>query len=233
MITRRPADERGRTRLAWLDSRHSFSFGEYHDPAHMGFGVLRVLNEDRVAPGGGFGTHPHRDMEIVTYVIDGELAHRDSTGGGSTIHAGEVQMMRAGTGIFHCEFNASENDPVRFLQIWILPDRKGLEPGYREARVDAAGHRNVWRTLVVPEGEDGPLTISQNARIEACAFDAELDLTRTVDADRRAWIQVIGGALTVSDQECADGDGLAVEGPEELAFTASGPGEALLFDLPR
>ena len=228
LVAVRPAGERGRTRLDWLDSRHSFSFGGYRDPRHMGFRSLRVINDDVIAPGGGFATHGHRDMEIVTYVIEGALAHRDSLGNGSQIAAGEVQRMTAGTGIEHSEFNASKSEPVHLLQVWILPSRAGLPPGYEEMQTATA---SGLRLVASPDGRAGSLTIHQDAALYVARLDrgasAEIDL-----ADGRGgWLQVARGAIDVQGRKLAAGDGAAFAGGGRLAVTALEDSQALLFDL--
>ncbi|HKT20828.1 MAG TPA: pirin family protein [Stellaceae bacterium] len=233
MITVRPAEERGLANLGWLKSRHSFSFGDYHDPRHMGFGPLRVINEDRVEPGAGFDTHGHRDMEIVSYVLEGALEHKDSIGTGSVIRPGEVQRMTAGTGIRHSEFNPSQKEPVHFLQIWLLPRQEGLKPGYEQKSFPAEGKRNTLRLVVSPDGADGSVTIHQDARIYDASLDEGWRLTHALATGRRAWVQVVRGSLDLEGEWLRTGDGAAVEGLNSIAIAAHDPRtEILLFDLP-
>ena len=231
MMTIRRAEERGRSDLGWLDSRHTFSFADYHDPAHMGFRALRVINDDRVAGGGGFGTHPHRDMEIVSVVLDGALQHRDSLGTGSVIRPGDVQRMSAGTGIRHSEFNASPTEPVRFLQIWILPERPGLPPGYEQKAFPAAERRNRLRLVASPDGRDGSLTLHQDVRLYAAALAAGAKVAYAPAAGRHVWVQVARGALTLNGQALREGDGAALSGEPALELAADAEAECLLFDL--
>jgi redox-sensitive bicupin YhaK (pirin superfamily) len=231
MITTRPANDRGHVQLDWLESRHSFSFGEYHDAAHMGFGPLRVINEDWIRPGKGFPTHGHRDMEIITYVIEGALAHEDSTGGGSVIRPGDVQHMSAGTGVRHSEFNASDSEPVHLLQIWIMPDENGIDPGYAEKHFDFEAEREALRLIASKDGRDGSLPIHQDADLYAARIDAGARLTHSPAPGRKNWVQVVAGELTVNDTAAAAGDGLAVSDETELIFTASTDAEFLLFDM--
>jgi len=229
MVTLRRAADRGRTRLDWLDSRHTFSFGDYHDPRHMGFGPLRVINDDRVNPGRGFGTHAHRDMEILTWVLDGELQHRDSLGNGSVIRPGEVQIMSAGTGIQHSEFNPSSTEPVRFLQIWIIPERQGLPPRYEQqpVRFDDAP------ITTIAGRHAGAVRVFQDATVRAVRLAAGLDATVDIPAGRVAWVQVARGGIRLGDVALAEGDGAAVGRESSIALTASSEAEALVFDLPQ
>ncbi len=231
MIRIRPAGERGRTAIAWLDSRHAFSFGDYYDPEHHHFRSLRVLNDDRIAPGGGFGTHPHRDMEIVTYVLDGALEHRDSLGTGSVIQAGDVQRMTAGTGIQHSEFNASDAAPVHLLQIWLVPERRGLEPGYEQQTVAEADKRGRLRLIAARDGRDGSLTIHQDADVYAAVLAEGERVAHALRPGRHAWVQVARGAVTLNGQRLRAGDGAAVSDETSLDFAGAGPAEFLLFDL--
>lgn len=229
--TIRHGEARGRADFGWLDSRHSFSFGHYHDPAHMGFGALRVISEDRVAPGAGFDTHGHADMEIVSYVLDGALEHRDSLGTGSVIRPGDVQRMTAGTGIRHSEFNASASEPVHFLQIWILPERAGLEPGYEQKAFDAAGRRAGWKLVGARDGRDGALTIHQDVDLYSSLLaDGEVR-SFGVRPGRRVWLQVARGTLAANGEALRAGDGLGVTDPGSLVLEASDDAEVLLFDL--
>jgi quercetin 2,3-dioxygenase len=231
MMTIRSARERGRTKLSWLDSRHSFSFGEYHDPQHMGFRTLRVINDDRVAPGGGFGTHAHRDMEIVTYVLDGALEHKDSLGNGSIIQPGDAQRMSAGSGIRHSEFNHSQVDPVRFLQIWILPERQGLPPGYEQRTLPAAESAGQLRLIASRDGRDGSITVHQDAAIYAAVVRPGDHVRYAVAPDRHAWLQVARGPLTLGSHTLQEGDGVAMGGETTLDVTSTATAEILLFDL--
>lgn len=232
MITVRKAHERGATRLGWLDSRHSFSFGSYYDPDHMGFGPLRVINDDRVAPGGGFAPHGHRDMEIVSYVLEGALAHKDSLGTGSVIRAGEIQRMSAGTGIRHSEFNASATEPVHFLQIWIVPAREGLVPSYAEmALPDGEGEPRL-RRIAGPGGGRDALAIHADANIYAARLHPGEAVSHALPAGRIGWVQVVRGAVKLNGLSLAAGDGAAVA--DEVDLLVEGleeGGEVLLFDM--
>lgn len=227
----RPSEARGHANHGWLDTRHSFSFADYFDPAHMGFRTLRVINEDVIAPGMGFGTHGHRDMEIITYLVHGALEHRDSTGESSVIGRGEVQRMSAGTGIRHSEFNASSVDPVKLLQIWILPARTGLRPGYEQKEFAAGDKRNRLCLLAAPESRDGALTIHQDVEVYATVLDAKASVGHPLRVGRGAWIQVVSGAIAVNGQRLAAGDGAALEGVPTVEIVAEEPSELLLFDL--
>lgn len=224
----RPSSQRGHTDLGWLDSRHSFSFGSYYDRRHLGFGVLRVINEDRVAAGAGFGAHGHRDMEIVSYVVSGQLAHRDSTGGGGVIRPGEVQVMSAGRGVRHSELNGSREEPVHFLQIWLLPARAATEPAYRQRDFGRAPGLTL---LVSPDGREGSLPMGQDADLHRALLsegqEAALPLRH-----HRAWVQVVSGQLEVNGARLGPGDGAALEGVSALQLRAHADLEALLFDLP-
>ncbi|WP_106092033.1 pirin family protein, partial [Enhygromyxa salina] len=205
----RRANDRGHANHGWLDSHHTFSFADYHDPEHMGFRALRVINEDRVAPGRGFGTHPHQDMEIISYVLGGGLEHRDSMGTGSVIRPGDVQRMSAGTGVRHSEFNNSPTDPVHFMQIWILPDRRGIEPSYEQRSFSDEARRNQLRLVVDPEGREGALKIHADARVYAGLIDAGVGVEFVVADDRHVWIQVARGRVEVGGQVLEAGDGAA------------------------
>jgi redox-sensitive bicupin YhaK (pirin superfamily) len=231
MIYLRKAAERGHTDAGWLDSRHSFSFGEYHDPGHMGFRALRVINDDRVAPGAGFGTHPHRDMEIVSYVVSGALEHKDSIGTGSVIRPGEVQRMSAGTGIRHSEYNASRTEPVHFLQIWILPERAGLAPGYEQRAYSAAERTDRLRLVADRHGTDGALTVHQDVKLYATTLTAGAKLDVPIAAGRYAWLHVVQGTVTAFGQPLGAGDGLALADEGSLHLESGGGAELLLFDL--
>ena len=209
----RHAHERGAANFGWLDSRHTFSFGSYYDPAHMGFGPLRVINEDQVQPAQGFGAHGHRDMEIISYVIAGELEHRDSMGNGSIIRPGDVQRMTAGTGVRHSEMNPSETDAVRFLQIWILPEREGLTPGYEQKAFTEADKRGALRLVGSRDGRDGSVTIHQDVNLYATVLPEGDSVTAELAAGRKGWLQVVTGEIAFGDQTLRAGDGVAVEGP--------------------
>lgn len=231
MIAVRRSNERGLGKFSWLDSRHTFSFGDYYDPGHMGFGTLRVINEDRVAPGGGFPTHSHRDMEIITYVLEGALAHKDSTGASSVIRAGDVQRMSAGTGISHSEYNASETEPVHFLQIWIIPNQTGLRPGYDQRSFDLRANRGRWVLIASPKPRDGSVKIHQDTELYLAAVSGEERLAYPLKSGRQAWVQVTRGNVMLSDTSLAQGDGAAVTREDLLEVTSSGDAEILLFDL--
>ena len=232
MINIRRSAERGRAEFGWLDSRHTFSFGEYSDPAHMGFGPLRVINEDRVVAGGGFPSHPHRDMEIISYVLEGALEHKDSTGGGSIIRPGDVQRMSAGTGIRHSEFNASKSKPVHFLQIWVIPAARGIAPGYEQKAFADADKRNRLALVAAEGGRDGALIIHQDTDIYASALDAGVTLSHDIKPDRLAWLQVARGAVTVAGERLEQGDGAALSDVANMEIRGEGTGaEILLFDM--
>ena len=231
MIRLRRADERGHANHGWLDSYHTFSFAEYYDPAAMGFRALRVINEDRVAPGKGFGTHPHRDMEIVTYVVEGSLAHRDSLGNGSSIIPGDVQRMSAGTGITHSEFNGSASEPVHLLQIWLLPLFKDLAPSYEQKHFTVQDRSGRWQLLASPTGEHGEVTVHSPVYLYATMLAAGESLDFALKPGRAAWLQVISGTLTLGDHQLGAGDAAAVEDESGLQVRASETSHALLFDL--
>jgi len=231
MLTIRRASERGHANHGWLDSHHTFSFADYYDPAHMGFRSLRVINDDTVGPGGGFGAHPHRDMEIISYVLDGALAHRDSMGTGSVIEPGDVQRMSAGSGVVHSEFNASRTSDVHFLQIWLLPSKRGIAPGYEQKRFSVEDKTGRLRLVASPDGADGSLTIHTDARVYAGIFDdghrAELPLA----AGRHAWVQVARGRVRVNGADLAAGDGVALSDERAVQIEGVERGELLVFDL--
>ena len=229
MINIRPGNERGQTRLDWLDSRHSFSFADYYDPANMGFRSLRVINDDWVGAGGGFGMHPHRDMEIITYVLEGLLEHRDSLGTGSVIQPGEVQRMTAGTGIRHSEFNPSEKSPVRLLQIWLLPEKQGLKPGYEQKSFPANG--NGLRLVASRDGRDDAVTIHQDVDLFAGQLTAGAKVRHALKPGRHAWIQMTKGEILLNGQRLKDGDGAALSDEPSVEVAAQTPAEFLLFDL--
>jgi redox-sensitive bicupin YhaK (pirin superfamily) len=231
MITPRHAHERGHARHGWLESYHTFSFADYYDPRHMGFRTLRVINEDRVQPGQGFGTHPHRDMEIVSYVLEGALEHRDSLGTGSVIHPGEVQRMSAGTGVTHSEFNPSQTELVHFLQIWILPERAGLPASYEQRAFPAAEKQGKLRLVASRDGREGSVTIHQAVDLYVSVFAPGETVTHRLLPGRSAWVQVTRGAITLNDTALSVGDGAAVSEETLLTMTAQVEAEVLLFDL--
>ncbi len=235
MFTVRNRNQRGVTEMDWLKSRHSFSFSHYYDPANMGFGPLRVINEDWVEPGTGFDTHGHKNMEIITYVLSGALSHKDSTGKeGVAITPGEVQMMTAGKGIMHSEFNGSDTDTVHLLQIWIMPDEVNTQPGYKQKPFAPEELHNRFRLLVSKDGREGSLVMKQDARLYASRLDAGTELKFPLVSDRKYWLQVARGEVDFKDQKLESGDGLAVEKEQGLlAITARTPAEVLLFDLPK
>ena len=232
MLTIRKSGERGLTQLDWLDSRHTFSFGDYYDPAATGFSVLRVINDDVVAPGAGFPTHPYRDMEIITWVLRGALEHRDSLGNGSIIRPGDAQRMTAGRGVTHSEFNPSPDEPVRLLQFWILPDRQGLTPGYEQRHFAEADRRGRLCHIASPDDADGSITIHQDARVYAGLLDAGASAEQSLNAGRRAWLHVARGAVQANGARLSEGDGAAIEDEMQIAIIATENSEVLLFDLP-
>ncbi|MFN3744067.1 MAG: pirin family protein [Hyphomicrobiaceae bacterium] len=227
----RKSETRGRANFGWLDSRHSFSFGHYHDPAHMGFGPLRVINEDRVAPGGGFPTHPHSNMEIISYVLEGALEHKDSLGTGSIIRPGDVQRMSAGSGIRHSEFNASRTEPVHFLQIWIIPEREGLAPSYEQKSFGIEEKRGRLRLIGSRDGRDGSVTIHQDADLYATVLKAGEAVAHTIADGRGAWVQMARGAATLNGTPLNAGDGAALRDSGTLELEGIDDAEILLFDL--
>ncbi len=233
MIKIRPATARGAANFGWLDSRHSFSFGNYYDPNHMGFSVLRVINDDKILPSKGFGTHGHRDMEIISYVLDGALEHKDSLGTGSVIRPGDVQRMSAGTGIRHSEYNASSIDPVHLLQIWIVPDTNGLEPSYEQIHVAPAQRQGQLRLVGSRDGRDGSVTIHQDVNLYATSLTDAETVELKLNPGRVAWVQVARGAVDLNHHLLTAGDGAAVTDLETLSLTgASEDAEVLVFDLP-
>ena len=233
MISVRPAAERGIANLGWLDSRHTFSFGHYYDPKHMGCGPLRVINEDRVRPGAGFDTHGHQDMEIISYVLEGALEHNDSIGTGSVIRPGDVQRMSAGSGIRHSEYNHSKNEPVHFLQIWLLPNQEGLSPSYEQKHFADSDKRGRLRLVASRDGRDGSVLIHQDADIYASILGAGGAVSHGLAAGRHAWIQVVRGAVAVNGKSLRAGDGAAASELPTLQITGATDGtEILLFDLP-
>lgn len=232
MLTKRYRDERGPTDAGWLKSMHSFSFGHYQDPDHMGFGPLRVINEDRVAPGAGFGAHPHSNMEIISYVIKGGLAHKDSMGNGSTIKPGDIQIMSAGTGVAHSEYNASDNEEVHFLQIWIIPNAQDEAPDYQQTSFAPEDMHNKFRVVISPDGENDSLRIKQDARMLAGKFGDGHTTVFETRPGRRYWLQMVQGIAEVNGEKMAAGDGLAIENEKSIIITSGTDTEILLFDLP-
>lgn len=231
MITLRPSNQRGHANYGWLDTYHTFSFGSYRDPQHMGFRALRVMNEDVVQPGQGFGTHPHHDMEIVTYVLAGALEHRDSMGNGEVLRPGEFQRMSAGTGITHSEFNPSTSEPVHLYQIWLLPAERGIEPSYEQKRFDESERRNRLRLVASRDAAQGSLTIHQDASIYLATLDAGSAVTHRLSAGRHAWLQVLRGSVTLNDVQLSTSDGAAISDESQAAIAAIEPAEIMLFDL--
>jgi hypothetical protein len=232
MISIRRAGERGHFDHGWLDTYHTFSFGEYFDPNFEGFRSLRVINEDRVRPGQGFGTHGHRDMEIVSYVLEGALAHKDSMGTGSVIVPGDVQYMSAGTGVRHSEFNASEGEPVHFLQIWVVPDKSGYAPRYGQKRFEDSEKRGRLRLVASPDGAEGSLAIRQDVKLYASVLDRGASVSLPLAEGRHGWVQVARGAVEVNGKRLEAGDGLAASGERELSISSkNGGAELLAFDL--
>ena len=231
MMDIRRAQDRGHADHGWLDSFHSFSFADYHDPAHMGFGSLRVINEDRVGPGKGFGTHSHRDMEIISYVLEGGLSHKDSIGNGSVIRPGDVQRMSAGTGVAHSEFNASNSDPVHFLQIWIEPSARGVKPSYEEKRFDEASKRGQLRLIASSDGRDGSVTVHQDASLYAALVDGFEAVEFAQVPGRKTYVHVVRGEVQVNGQPLAAGDALKSAGETRMRIDNGHDSEVLLFDL--
>jgi redox-sensitive bicupin YhaK (pirin superfamily) len=232
MITVRKAEDRGTSRIGWLDSHHTFSFSDYHDPRHMGFRSLRVINDDTVAPGEGFGTHGHRDMEIITYVLDGALAHSDSIGTGSVIRPGDVQKMSAGSGIRHSEFNHSQTDPVHFLQIWIVPDRAGVQPGYQQ--LNFPREAKVGKLVLVASNEkrEDIIHIQQDARMYVSVLESsDQKVVHTLETGRHAWIHVAMGSVVVNGKTLKAGDGAAIAEEAKIEISGEPSGEVILFDL--
>jgi redox-sensitive bicupin YhaK (pirin superfamily) len=231
MIETRRSNDRGAVDMGWLNARHSFSFGDYYDPEYMGFGHLRVINEDRIEPAKGFGTHGHKDMEIVTYMIDGALEHKDSMGNGSVIRRGEVQRMSAGTGIMHSEFNHSGDERAHLLQIWILPERSGISPGWEEKLFSSDDKHNRLRLIASRDAREGSLQIHQSLDLYATVLDASKVLTHKLNDHHKGWIQVVTGLLDVNGTRLEDGDGAAIEDVSELQMRAVSNTEFLLFDM--
>jgi len=231
MITIRRSEERGHLKHGWLDTYHTFSFDQYYDPAHMHFRSLRVINEDRVAAGKGFPTHSHRDMEIITYILSGALEHRDSMGNGSVIRPGDVQRMSAGTGVAHSEFNPSDTEPVHLLQIWIMPRARNLPPSYEQKAFSEDDRRNRLRLVASDDGDDGSVTIQQDAKLYALILDRDTTIEQTLSENRYAWLQVALGSVTVTGHALTQGDGAAISRDRSLKLVSSGEAELLLFDL--
>lgn len=231
MITLRKSGERGGFDFGWLDTKHTFSFGDYHDPRHMGFRSLRVINDDRVQPGEGFPTHGHRDMEIITYVLEGALEHKDSLGTGSVIRPGEVQRMSAGTGIMHSEFNASKQDLLHLLQIWILPERRGLAPGYEQKAFSEEERRNRLRVVASRDGREGSVTVHQDVSLLAGLLDPGARVTHPLATGRHAWVHVARGSVRLGGQVLSAGDGAAVSDAPDVTLEGVEAAEVLVFDL--
>lgn len=231
MIQIRRAEERGRTDWGWLDSRHTFSFGDYRDPGHMGFRALRVLNDDRVQPGAGFGTHGHSDTEILSYVLEGALEHKDSSGGGGVIRPGEIQFMRAGSGVRHSEYNHSKVEPVHFLQIWIEPDARGLSPTYGQQAFDSDAARRSFVLLASKNGREGSLQVQQDVDVWMTLIGKDERRELPLRPGRHAWVHVARGSVSVNGNELREGDGAAVSGEDRLQLVGRNAAEVLVFDL--
>ena len=231
MLAIRPSNDRGVANFGWLDSRHTFSFGHYYDPKFMGFGPLRVINEDRVQPGQGFDTHGHSDMEIISYVLHGALEHKDSLGTGSIIQPGDVQRMTAGTGVRHSEFNASNSEDVHFLQIWILPEAKSLTPSYEQKHFAPAERQGQLRLVASRDGREGSITVHQDVDLYAALLADGDELTHSLAAGRKGWLQVARGSVALNGETLNAGDGAALDGAESLRIEGSGDAEILLFDM--
>jgi redox-sensitive bicupin YhaK (pirin superfamily) len=231
MLTIRRAEDRGHADHGWLDSHHTFSFADYYDQRHMGFGPLRVINDDTVAGGGGFPPHGHRDMEIISYVLDGALRHQDNLGNGSVMRPGDVQRMSAGRGVVHSEFNASETEPVHFLQIWLLPERQGLPSGYEQKFFSDEDKRGKLRLVASRDGVDGSVRIQQDARLYAALLQGGQPVTHTLGPRRKGWLQVARGTAELNGQRLKAGDGVAISDEEQLTIRSTDQGEILLFDM--
>ena len=231
MITVRRAEDRGKTQIAWLDSRHSFSFGDYYDPANESFGALRVINEDWIKGGAGFQPHSHRDMEIVTYILDGAIAHKDSAGGGGTIRPGEIQRMSAGSGITHSEFNASASQTCHMLQIWIMPSKRGIPPSYEQKTIDPDSVRNHFARIAAPEPRATEVRLVQDAEIWAAKLDAGVEAIHPLAKGRKAWLQVAKGEVKLDEATLKAGDAAAITDQDKIAVRSLAAGEVLLFDL--
>jgi redox-sensitive bicupin YhaK (pirin superfamily) len=231
MITVRKSAERGTTKIDWLDSKHTFSFGDYYDPANESFGPLRVINEDWIKGGAGFPPHSHRDMEIVTYIVEGAIAHKDSSGGGGTIRPGEIQRMSAGRGITHAEFNASRDQVCHLLQIWIIPSRKGIEPGYEQKQIDAAAMQNHFTRIAGPDPQDNEVRLVQDAEIWVAKLDEGIEILHPLEQGRKAWLQVVKGDVSVGGESLKAGDAAAITDQSQVALRSKTAAEVLLFDL--
>jgi len=231
MLTIRRSDERGHNKIDWLESRHSFSFGDYYDPANENFGALRVINEDWIKGGAGFPPHPHRDMEIVTYILGGAIAHKDSTGGGGTIRPGEIQRMSAGSGIVHAEFNASPTETCHLLQIWIVPSKRGIQPGYEQKKIDPAAVQNRFARIAAPDPRENEVRLVQDAEIWTAKLDAGVEAIHTLVQGRKVWVQVAKGAISIDGQDLKAGDAAAITDQTRIAVRSKEPSEVLLFDL--
>ncbi|MEO5922946.1 MAG: pirin family protein [Bryobacteraceae bacterium] len=233
MIEIRKSEERGHAQHGWLDSHHTFSFADYYDPKHMGFRTLRVINEDRVDPGQGFGTHGHRDMEILSYVLQGQIAHRDSMGNQEVLGPNEIQRMSAGTGVKHSEFNPSSTEPLHFFQVWIQPAKAGTQPGYEQIKFDPTEKRNQLKLLASPDGEDGAAWINQDAKMYVAELEKGVEIPHALGADRAAWVHVVRGEVSVNGKALKGGDAAAVSGEALVTLLGRGaePSEVLLFDL--
>ena len=232
MLVKRYRDERGPTDAGWLKSMHTFSFGHYQDPNHMGFGPLRVINEDRVVPGAGFGTHPHDNMEIISYVLKGGLAHKDSMGNGSTIKPGDIQIMSAGSGVTHSEYNASNDDEVHFLQIWIMPNVLNETPDYQQKSFDESETKNTFRVVISENGEQGSLKLRQDAKMYAGHFEEGAEFSFKADTKRKYWVQIVQGLAEVNGEKANAGDGFAIAEEDLIKINSTSESEILLFDLP-
>jgi redox-sensitive bicupin YhaK (pirin superfamily) len=231
MLTIRKSAERGATKIAWLDSKHSFSFGDYYDPEHQQFGALRVINEDVIAGGGGFAPHPHRDMEIVTYILSGALQHKDSLGTGSVIRPGEIQRMSAGTGIVHSEFNASRERSCHLLQIWIMPSQTGIAPSYEQKTIDPKSVANHFSRIAAPDPRESEVRLVQDAEIWAAKLDKDIELIQPLASGRRAWLQVAAGEIALGDKVLKQGDAAAITDEDKMVLRSNAPSEVLLFDM--
>ena len=231
MLTIRKSEDRGKGDHGWLKSRHSFSFGDYYDPANESFGALRVINEDWIAGGAGFPPHPHRDMEIVTYILGGAIAHKDNTGGGGTIRPGEIQRMSAGTGIVHAEFNASPTEECHLLQIWIMPSKRGIQPGYEQKKIDPDSVRNKFGRIAAPEPRETEVRLVQDAEIWTAKLDAGVEAIHPLEPGRQAWLHVAKGEITLGDEVLKAGDAAAITDQQQIAVKSNAESEILLFDL--
>jgi redox-sensitive bicupin YhaK (pirin superfamily) len=231
MITLRKSADRGHTKIGWLESRHTFAFGDYYDPEYESFGPLRVINEDWIAGGAGFPPHPHRDMEIVTYIIDGAISHKDSSGGGGTIRPGEIQRMSAGSGITHAEFNASATEACHLLQIWIMPSERGITPGYEQKAINAEAVANHFARIAGPEPQANEVRLVQDAEIWVAKLDIDNEAIYTLRPGRKAWLQVVKGEVSIGDEKLKAGDAAALTDMTHIQVRSRAPSEVLLFDL--